>query len=325
MGMQNFSSEFETPEQYIEEITYKIWEERGIGRLHDWYAADCPVHSPHGVENTLADVYNHTLSTMHLFPNRDILAEDIIIGDKSNGFLSSHRARSVGRHLGDGEYGPASNRLIASLAIADCLCRDNKVVAEWLLRDQASVVHQLGLDPVAYGRDLGVRKPEPYRVGNEAMCQRWADPQGWTIIGDSEIANRITATYAAIWNDKTLNVMDERYDRALRFEGPVGHVCYGCSQAGNVFTSILASIQDGRFEPHHVIVRQQSERPVRVALRWSYCGTHCGRGRYGEPTDAPLAILGISHFELRDGRILNEWMVIDETAIYAQIAAYQHA
>lgn len=325
MSMHNFAAEFETPEQYIIDITYKIWEERGIGRLHDWYAADCPVHSPHGVENTLMDVFNHTLGTMHLFPNRDILAEDVLIGDKADGFLSSHRARSVGRHLGDGIYGPATNRAVTSIAIADCLCRDNMVVAEWLLRDQAGLVQQIGLDPVAFGRKLGTKNPESYTVGNEAMRQRWADPEGLQIMGDATIANRINDTYAAMWSDKQLRIMDEQYDRAVRFEGPTGHTCYGRLQTGNLFSSILASIPDGRYEPHHLIVRQQEERAVRVAIRWSYCGTQCGYGRYGERSDVPIAILGISHFELREGKIVNEWMVVDETAIYAQIAAYQTA
>ena len=35
--------------------------------------------------------------------------------------------------------------------------------------------------------------------------------------------------------------------------------------------------------------------------------------------------VGISHFELREGKIVSEWFVVDETAIYAQIAAYQTA
>lgn len=70
-------------------------------------------------------------------------------------------------------------------------------------------------------------------------------------------------------------------------------------------------------------VREQPEKPIRVALRWSYCGTHSSTGRYGTPTGSPLVLLGISHFELRDGSIVNEWMVVDETPIYAQMAAYQ--
>ena len=87
--------------------------------------------------------------------------------------------------------------------------------------------------------------------------------------------------------------------------------------------SMTASLPDGRFEPHHLIVRQQKDRAVRVALRWTFCGTHSGQGRYGAPTNAPVAILGISHFEFHDALIASEWMVADETAIYAQIAAYQ--
>ena len=323
MGMQNFSPEFKTPEQYIIDITYKIWEEKGVERIRDWYAADCPVRSPSGVSNTVEDMINGTLSSMQVFPNRDLLAEDVIIGDMAEGFLSSHRVRSVGIHAGDGYLGPATNRPVTMLAIADCLCRDNRIVEEWVLGDQAKNLVQIGMDPVAYGKSVGEKYRDSYTIGNEAMRQRWANPQGPPIIGDNSIANQIIDTNDAIWNDKNLTVMDERYDRAVRFEGPGVEPLYGRTRAANMLTSILASIPDGRFEPHFIIVRQQEARPVRIALRWTYCGTHCGHGRYGDSTGSPIAILGISHFELRDGKIVNEWFVIDEVAIYAQIAAHQ--
>lgn len=321
--MKNFSPEFKTPKQYILDITYKIWEERGIGRIYDWYAAKGPVRTPHGVTNSVESVVKHTLETMHEFPNRELLAEDVIIGEKGEGFLSSHRVRSTATHLGDGSFGVATNRPITMLAIADCLCRDNQVVEEWLLRDQAAIALQLGHDPVAFGKALGAKNPAVYAVGNQAMQERWADPDGRTIVGDNTIANQIVQTYDAMWNGKNLHVMTEEYDRAIRFEGPVGQLCYGRTRTGHLFSSILASIPNGHFEPHHVIVRQQPDRAIRVALRWSYCGTHCGIGRYGHPTNVPLALLGISHFELRDGKIVNECMVMDETAVYAQMAAYQ--
>ncbi len=323
MGMENFSSEFNSPEHYILDITYRIWEERGVGLIRDWYHARCPVRSPHGVTHTVEDVIDHTLGTMHVFPNREILADDVIIGDKPSGFYSSHRARSNAIHLGDGPYGPPTNRPITTLGIADCLCQDNQVVGEWLLRDHAGVAMQLGLDPIAHGRAMGRKNPADYAIGNEAMRQRWADPDGLTIVGDETLANRLLETYDTMWNRKNLNIMDERYDRAVRFEGPAKHICYGRPRTGNVYSRIMASIPDGRFEPHHLIVRQDPQRAVRIALRWSYCGTHSAGGRYGEPTGLPLAVLGISQFELVDGRIYREWMVVDETALYAQIAAYE--
>ncbi len=323
MGMQNFAPEFETPEQYIIDITYIIWEEANVGRIRDWYAPVCPIRSPHGVMNSAEEILDETLEQMHVFAERKPLADDVIIGDKPSGFYSSHRVRSVGRHTGDSELGPATDRAYQGLGIADCLCRDNQVVEEWKLRDQGSFLMQLGIDPVAHGLSLGVNNSEAYAIGNEAMRQRWADENGLTIAGDHTIANRILHTCDALWNGKHLNTVAEQYVAAARFEGPSGHLSYGREPISDMIASITAALPDGRFEPHHLIVRQQNERAVRVAMRWTFCGTHSGHGRYGAPTNAPVAILGISHFELHDGLIASEWMVVDETAIYAQIAAYQ--
>ena len=321
--MKNFATEFQTPEQYITDITYKIWEDRGIGRILDWYAADGPVRTPHGVTKSADEVVSATLATLNEFPDRELLAEEIIIGEKNEGFLSSHRVRSTATHRGSGVFGEPTNQSVMMLTVADCLCQSNQVVDEWLVRDTAAIAKQIGLDPVAYGKALGANNPDAYTIGNQVMCQRWAASEGFALDGAQADANLIINTYDAIWNGKNLHVMMDGYDRAVRFEGPTGHLCYGRERTGNLFFSILASIPDGRFEPHHLIVRQQEARPVRVALRWSYCGTHSGRGRYGSPTGSPLALLGVSHFELRDGRIVNEWMVVDETAVYAQVAAYQ--
>ena len=320
MSMQNFSSEFQSPEHYIIDITFKIWEERGVGRIHDWYAPICPVRRPHGVTHTVEEVVDNTLRALaRPTLTREVLAEDVIIGDKPSGFYSSHRVRSVNTRLSSDN---STVQSVMRLGIADCLCRDNQVVEEWVLGDEAGVLRRLGLDPVAYGRELGTNKPEAYTIGNEAMRRRWADSNGLTIEGDQTIANHIIDTYSALWNDKKIDVMDERYDRAVRLEGPDGYLSYGRSRTADLFSGIHASIPDGRFEPHHLIVRHQPERPVRVALRWSYCGSHSGNGRYGKPTGCPISLLGISHFELRDNKILNEWLVVDETAVYAQIAAH---
>ncbi|MCP4141220.1 MAG: ester cyclase [Chloroflexi bacterium] len=319
--MKNFAPEFKTPEQYIIDVTYKIWEERGIGRIRDWYAPEGPVRTAHGESNSVEAVVQGTLETLHEFPDRQLLPEDIIIGTTAEGFLSSHRVRSTATHSGDGFFGAATNRPLMMLTVADCLCENNQVVEEWLVRDQAGMAIQLGLDPKVVGRGLAKKNPGSYQVGNEAMRKRWSDPNGITRIGDEKTADHILKTYDAIWNDKNLNIVDENYDRAIRLEGPSGFLDYGRFRTGGLFGSMLASIPDGRFEPHYIIVQEEDEKAPRVSLRWSYCGTHKGRGRYGNPSGAPLSLLGISHFELRKGKIVNEWMLLDETAIYAQIAA----
>jgi hypothetical protein len=211
------------------------------------------------------------------------------------------------------------------LTVADCLCQENRVVDEWLVRDQAAMAMQLGIDPAAFGRKLALQNPDAYTVGVEALRARWDDPAGLTICGDRLIGQEIVDLCDVLWNDKRLQIMTDKYDRALRLEGPAGQLCYGRDQATDLYLSLFASMPTADFVVHHVIVRQQPARPVRVAVRWSYCGLHTGVGRFGTPSGAALALLGISHFELRRGAIVNEWMVVDETSIYAQIAAQQAA
>lgn len=321
-GMEGFSPEFTDPEQYIVDITYRIWEGHGVELIRDWYSGDCVVRSAHGVTKTVDAVVDGTYATLKEFPDRQLLPEDIIIGLKNPGFYSSHRVRSTATHAGDGAFGPATGREIGMLTIADCLCRDNRVVEEWLVRDQASMAMQIGLDPKDVGRAMGSRNPESYRPGPEAYLERWSDPAGLVVVGDRKIAERAIDAMESVWGERTLSRFADFRDRALRFEGPSGMLVYGLERAGRAIGGILASVPDGQFTPHHVIVREEEDRPVRIAMRWSFIGTLRGRGVYGEPTGAPIAVLAISNFELRRGMILNEWMLADDLAAYAQMAAY---
>lgn len=321
-GMEGFSSEFDSPEHYILDITYRIWEMRGIELIRDWYAGDFVVRTPHGVTTSVVTTIQGTYATLEEFPDRQLLADDIIIGMKDPGFYSSHRVRSTATHLGKGAFGPATGKALGMLTIADCLCRDNQIVEEWLVRDQAAMALELGLDPVVLGRSMGLAKPESYAIGNEAMLERWTDPNGLTVIGDSNSAEMAINAIETIWKDHNWTDLHHHRDRALRFEGPAGTITYGLDRMQQVVEGIVNSIPDGKFSVHHLIVRQEEARPVRVALRWSYIGTHGGDGRYGKPSGQPLSVLAISHFELRDGKIINEWMLMDELAIHAQLAAY---
>jgi predicted ester cyclase len=320
--MQGFNPEFRSPEHYILDITYRIWEMRGVERIRDWYAGDCVVRTPHGTSTTVDAAVQGTYATLEEFPDRQLLADDIIIGLEDPGFYSSHRVRSTATHLGSGSFGPATGRAVGMLTIADCLCRDNRIVEEWLVRDQASMALQLGLDPVEHGRDMGLAKPEGYAIGNEAMVERWNDPDGMTIIGDRNIAETSLSALETVWKHHDWSALPRYRDRALRFEGPSGALTYGLDRMQHIVEGIIDSISDGKFSAHHLIVRQDEARPVRVAIRWSFAGTHSGSGRYGKATGFPLALLAISHFEMRDGKIINEWMLMDELAIHAQLAAY---
>jgi hypothetical protein len=48
-------------------------------------------------------------------------------------------------------------------------------------------------------------------------------------------------------------------------------------------------------------------------------GVHRGGTRYGASSDAPVFILGVSHYRIVNGRIREEWTVWDDLAVRRQI------
>ncbi len=322
MPMQGFAPEFSDPVDYILKTTHRIWEQRGIGLIRDtYYDPQAIVRTPLGVSETADAVVNGTLETLAEFPDRQLLADDVIIGDKESGFYSSHRVRSTATHGGSGRFAPATGRALVMLTIADCLCRENRIVEEWLVRDQAGIARQLGVDPVALGAGIGRANPAMAAPGAEALLARWRDPAGLTIEGDAPLAHAIIDGWAEIWARASLQGVRTQYDRAVRLEAPGGELHYGTHNLEKFLFGILAAIPGGRFIAHHAIALREPGRPPRLAIRWSYDGTHAGHGRYGKPSGAHLVLLGLSQVELRGEQIINEWMLVDELSIHAQIAA----
>jgi hypothetical protein len=48
-------------------------------------------------------------------------------------------------------------------------------------------------------------------------------------------------------------------------------------------------------------------------------GEHDGPALYGAPSRRPVYVLGISHWRVQDGRIVEEQTVIDDIALLRQI------
>ena len=134
---------------FIYGITREIWEERGVGgKLEGLYAPTVLVRAATGLTADNSGVTSQTLQTLHQFPDRQLVGEDVIWAGYADGsFLSSHRLVSVMRHQGGGSYGAASARMVRSRIIADCWVVDGVVTEEWLVRDQAAFAVCLGQEP----------------------------------------------------------------------------------------------------------------------------------------------------------------------------------
>ena len=144
--LPGFDPKFRDFVDYIVKITHEIWEERGIGRLYDYYGTNMRIHTSSGDIYTRDKVIEGTIQALAAFPNRRLYSDEVIWGAEARGYYSSHRITHEGHNWGHTSYGPPTGRRISYRAIADCHAIDNVIVEEWLVRDELSLVYQLGFD-----------------------------------------------------------------------------------------------------------------------------------------------------------------------------------
>jgi len=290
--MQGFDPKFRDFPDYILGITHEIWEERGVEKIGQYYAPDIIVRSPTSIVTGNNIVIDATHATLQEFPDRQLLGEDVIwSGTPETGMLSSHRILSTATHSNDGVYGKASGKQLVYRVIADCHAIDNVINDEWLIRDQAAIVRQLGVAPKDYARQqLQPTTAEPLTPANDR-----AGP--YTGSGnDNEWGIKLEDALQRITHgDPT--VFDDTYDRAAHLEYPGFITAHGASQAKHFWTQLCQALPDAQFSVHHRIGRADALMPPRAAIRWSLAGTHSGSGYFGEPTGAEVYILGITHAE----------------------------
>lgn len=324
--MEGFDPEFRDLPDYTLGITRAIWEDRGVGpALKRFYADDVIVRAPTGLQLGNADVTATTLGTLHEFPDRKLIGEDVIwYGDEKAGFLSSHRLISVMRHTGDGAFGEATGRMVRTRIIADCVIHANQVKEEWLVRDQAAFAQCLGLtsaELAARQFDRETRDGDPARFFLPEQDR--AGPFVPRIDGDDPSARLVCETYSSIWNDKDPSAIRTAYSEGCTVFPPGGQARYGQADLDEYLIGWLASFPDAKLTVSSAFCNRQPNAFDRVAIRFEITATHSGWGHFGAPTGAPIYIMGLSHSYVFEGRILMEWLAIDEVPIWKQI--FQHA
>jgi predicted ester cyclase len=317
--MKGFDAEFHDLDHYIRVITDRIWEGRRIEDIHRYYSASCAVETPSSVSIGADAVVAGTRATLAAFPDRRLLAEDVIFsGDEEGGFLSSHRIASPMTHAGPGPFGLPSGRPVFVRTIADCVCIDNRIVHEWLVRDQAALARQIG----RHEREL---------------AQQWLDAQGgWvkqpmpsapapyrSAIDPSALAQAYSARLRAVWGlDVPASSVASASDQVIAAlpggEAAVGRVALAAFWRGLREALVPVSIQ-----VEHLVANPRAGRATAVAARWRVQARHLGDGRYGTATGKPVEMLGITHAELDNGEVVREWHLIDDVATWMQVLEAQ--
>ena len=318
--MKGFNPKFNNFPDYINGITYEIWEEEsGVEKLHEYYASDVVMRTPSSIIIGNEGVIAATEATLIEFPDRKLIGEDVIwSGSPEEGMLSSHRIVSTATHLGDGQFGKATGKKLTYRVIADCHAINNQINDEWLTRDRGSMVLQMGWTPENFARkeiDLeggpdnclrpfspSIDQAGPYNgKGNK---NEWGERY-------SDVLNRIMSS--------DISIIRQEYDRACQLEYPSGYTGHSYAEAEAFWMGLRSSFPSASFEIQHQIGREDSLMSPRAAVRWSLKGKHDGLGLFGEPTGAELYLMGISHAEFGPWGLRREYVVFDETAIWKQI------
>ncbi len=317
--MQGFDPKWQDFPDYIIGITKEIWEERGIATLEHYYAPDIPVRSPSSMVVGNQGVIAATMATLAEFPDRTLLGEDVIwSGTPEEGMLSSHRILSTATHQHDGLYGKATGKKLSYRIIADCHAINNQINDEWLIRDQAAIVRQLGWEAKAFAIDLIQRE------GGPKHCVQPFTPEidvPGPYLGkgnDNEWGQRYAAILNGLMTADMATVVRE-YDRGCQVEYPGGETGHSLGAVDEFWMGLRAAFPSATFTIHHQIGRDDPLLSPRAALRWSLRGKHDGWGRFGTPTGADVYVMGICHAEFGPWGLRREYVLFDETAVWKQI------
>ena len=317
--MKGFNEKFVDLPDYILKITKEIWEERGIATLNHYYTPDIPMRFPEGVFVGNQGTMNGTMATLAEFPDRELTGEDVIwSGNEDDGFLSSHRLLTMGTHTGGGYFGPATGKRFVIRAIADCAAINDQINDEWLIRDTAGIVKQLGQDPKEFARNL-IR-----REGGAEACVKPFTPANdvkgpYKGSGNKNEWGERFADILTRMMSKDFAVIRGEYDRAVQTEHPASTTVHSWAETERLWMGLRASFPNAAFKIEHQIGRDDPMLSPRAAIRWSLHGKHDGWGMFGQPTGADVYVMGFSHAEFGPYGLRREWTLFDHVSIWKQI------
>ena len=324
--MWGFDEDYVDIVDYIVRCTHKIWEGRDLGLIYSHYAHNVLIHTSDGQTMERDRVVAESAKTMAAFPNIRLYADDVIwCGDAEQGFHSSHRITWTGRNTGYSIYGPPTLRSVVRQGIAHCFVKANRVVEEWICRDELALVLQLGFDPIELAKRVTARavangaKPPPLATGEVGRLRGQLPPERPSPTDATHPEAFVAAMLHDIWNCRMMGSLNDYYAPHLYARVPGHRMVYGLGNYQAHVLGLLAAFPDLALTVDHQCHVGDEAKGYRVATRWFLQGTHEGPGPYGEPTGRPVSVWGISHHEIRNGKVEREWMIFDAFSLLKQI------
>ncbi|MEU4012306.1 ester cyclase [Streptomyces pseudogriseolus] len=309
---------YKDPDDFIREVTDRIWVDRDIAHIVDNYEPDSIVHTSLGTVVGRDGVIEGSTIRMGSTPGHIGQAEDVVWEARGNdAFLSSHLVFSADEHLVDGRLVRIRKR-----TVANCLYRRGRMVEEWVVRDDLADCLQSGLDPAEAARELtfqgysGSMLDEPPQ---DVLLNGVSGPRPDAFRPECEM---VLEFIDEVWTQRRLNRVNDFMDRDLFLHTIGDRTVIRPERYQSDLLAMVGPFPDARFAVRDI---QTNHSPryagLRVAVLWTMHGTYRGIPAFGPLTGRPVTVLGVSQFLIQEGRIVKEVRVYDEISLRAQINA----
>ena len=218
--------------------------------------------------------------------------------------------------MGDGFYGSATGKKIIYRVIADCLVKDGKVIEEWIIRDEGSILRQLGYKT----KDFVEQKIKDNTFTKEDMKFTKNSFVKKNLIREckNEFAKKYENSFTDLINKKPIDIK-KLYDRSAQLYWFGGDLIYTYEKIFEKWNLFLSCFKILKYEVSNSIGLNELEMRPRAALRWRLTCKHDYSGIFGLPSNKEIKIYGISHAEFSKDGIVREYVLIDEISIWKQI------
>jgi predicted ester cyclase len=210
----------------------------------------------------------------------------------------------------------------------------NKIYREWVVADTAAILRQLGLDLDGFAARFAEAALEKGQTSidigeNRRMLGQYPpESEADTSIANSPLEAELLRWLHEIFNRRMFGTIAEVYAPTVQYHGPNMKELYGIAAVIHQHLGLIGSIPDGAYMPQHICSVDSEEGGTKVAVRWILEGHHLGHGileALREPTGKRLQVMGMTHFHIKDGKIVDEWNVYDELSLLTQVKLAQLA
>ena len=326
--LSGFEETYRNIIDYIVRITYRIWEDRDVEYIGKTYSDDSHVFDDYGLQRGSAKIIADTHHTTGAFSDIELIADEIVwAGDEKSGFHTSHRTLIRGTNDGDSKYGPATNKAVDVLVIANCVALNNEIYLEHVLYNTSAMIEQLGLDLDAMTEQLVEAAPAGWPRNRQVWQQLRAAGRPDRPLSVAEPIDGFDVDAFArdqldrLWNRQDYAALADAYVDNFSFEGPTNRRFYGAAEYRQLLEALRSAFPDLALSVDEVYWMGNEEDGFLTSERWSATATHTGDCLYGPATHQPVTIWGITQHEVKDGRIQREWMLFNELDLKMQIAA----